>query len=328
MPDITPRGYKKPFGTEGYAIDIVNFNTQKNEDEHDTFLTKTGDGSDVTVDFLVPEVDEEIVTGSLLSKIIGLIKKKFGLVSQQLEDKADKESPQFTGTPTINGNEIATVNNIPSGLSLGETSSTAYRGDRGKIAYDHSQSAHAPSSAQKNSDITKAEIEAKLIGDISTHYHASDSTKAPTMHAVADGTYGLGTYSAYGHVKTYQGLDFLGADAYALHANQGKVLKDLIDTKTKVVTGTYTGDDMAARFINLGFTPKAVFVFPRRWQNIYNIYGLAVSGSPSITSSITQNNISVETNGFNIYAGPGDIYTQTAASTNRTGYEYNYVAIG
>lgn len=35
-------------------------------------------------------------------------------------------------------------------LTLGETSSTAYRGDRGKIAYDHSQSAHAPSNAQAN----------------------------------------------------------------------------------------------------------------------------------------------------------------------------------
>lgn len=35
-------------------------------------------------------------------------------------------------------------------LALGETSSTAYRGDRGKIAYDHSQSTHAPSDAQKN----------------------------------------------------------------------------------------------------------------------------------------------------------------------------------
>ena len=35
-------------------------------------------------------------------------------------------------------------------IALGETSSTAYRGDRGKIAYDHSQSAHAPSNAQAN----------------------------------------------------------------------------------------------------------------------------------------------------------------------------------
>lgn len=58
-----------------------------------------------------------------------------------------------------------------SSLALGETSSTAYRGDRGKIAYDHSQAAHAPSAAQKNSDITKAEIEAKLTGTITTHSH-------------------------------------------------------------------------------------------------------------------------------------------------------------
>ena len=35
-------------------------------------------------------------------------------------------------------------------IALGETSSTAYRGDRGKVAYDHSQVAHAPSNAQAN----------------------------------------------------------------------------------------------------------------------------------------------------------------------------------
>ena len=36
----------------------------------------------------------------------------------------------------------------------------------------HVTSAHAPSNAQKNSDITKAEIEAKLTGEIATHTHA------------------------------------------------------------------------------------------------------------------------------------------------------------
>lgn len=35
-------------------------------------------------------------------------------------------------------------------LALGETSSTAYRGDRGKIAYDHSQADHAPADAEAN----------------------------------------------------------------------------------------------------------------------------------------------------------------------------------
>ena len=39
---------------------------------------------------------------------------------------------------------------ISASLALGETSTTAYRGDRGKIAYDHSQKAHAPSNAEAN----------------------------------------------------------------------------------------------------------------------------------------------------------------------------------
>jgi len=37
---------------------------------------------------------------------------------------------------------------------------------------NHVASQHAPSDAQKNSDITKAEIEAKLTGEISSHSHA------------------------------------------------------------------------------------------------------------------------------------------------------------
>lgn len=73
-------------------------------------------------------------------------------------------------------------------LHLGETSTEAFRGDYGRLAlnhaysthadpshteaaFTHSQSAHAPSNAQKNSDITKSEIEAKLTGEITTHTH-------------------------------------------------------------------------------------------------------------------------------------------------------------
>ena len=57
-------------------------------------------------------------------------------------------------------------------LTLGTGSDNAYRGDYGNTAYQHSQAAHAPSNAQKNSDITKAEIEAKLTGAITTHTHS------------------------------------------------------------------------------------------------------------------------------------------------------------
>lgn len=75
----------------------------------------------------------------------------------------------------VSDTEKSTWNSKP---DLGETSATAYRGDRGKIAYDHSQSAHAPVNAQKNSDITQAEIEAKLVGVITSHDHSSISGNA------------------------------------------------------------------------------------------------------------------------------------------------------
>ena len=59
-------------------------------------------------------------------------------------------------------------------LTLGTGSGNAFRGDYGNTAYQHSQAAHAPSNAQKNSDITKAEIEAKLTGNITSHTHETN----------------------------------------------------------------------------------------------------------------------------------------------------------
>ena len=52
-------------------------------------------------------------------------------------------------------------------------------------AYTHSQSAHAPSNAQKNSDITKAEIEAKLTGDVTTHTHSQYLTEHQSLTGYA-----------------------------------------------------------------------------------------------------------------------------------------------
>lgn len=39
---------------------------------------------------------------------------------------------------------------ISASIALGETASTAYPGNKGKIAYDHSQAAHAPANAEQN----------------------------------------------------------------------------------------------------------------------------------------------------------------------------------
>lgn len=55
--------------------------------------------------------------------------------------------------------------------ALGETSTTAYRGDRGKIAYDHSQSAHAPSNATYNDTLYKSSVASTVtVGGIAKGY--------------------------------------------------------------------------------------------------------------------------------------------------------------
>ena len=68
----------------------------------------------------------------------------------------------ITGLATVaTSGKYSDLSGRPSLLTLGTTSTTAYRGDHGLIAYNHSQSAHAPSNAQPNRAIaTKAQAEA------------------------------------------------------------------------------------------------------------------------------------------------------------------------
>lgn len=73
--------------------------------------------------------------------------------------------------------DYGNIVNPPTLLALGATSTTAYRGDHGLAAYNHSLSSHAPSNAQRNADITKAEIEARLTGVITTHTHEATTLK-------------------------------------------------------------------------------------------------------------------------------------------------------
>ena len=66
-----------------------------------------------------------------------------------------------------------------SGLALGETSSTAYRGDRGKIAYDHSQSTGNPHGTTK-ADVGLGNVDntSDLNKPISTATQLALNTKA------------------------------------------------------------------------------------------------------------------------------------------------------
>lgn len=94
----------------------------------------------------------------------------------------------------VTDSEKSTWNNKLN-LTLGTSSTTAYRGDYGNIAYTHSQSTHAPSNAQKNSDITKSEIESKLTGDIGSHSHSQYAKQSDLVDMSSYKTLTLGVHT-------------------------------------------------------------------------------------------------------------------------------------
>lgn len=89
------------------------------------------------------------------------------------------DDPNFATTMTTAlGNKVDKVD----GKALSTNDLTDELKANYDAAYTHSKSAHAPSNAQKNSDITKAEIEAKLIGDVTTHTHSQYLTSIPSEY--------------------------------------------------------------------------------------------------------------------------------------------------
>lgn len=80
-----------------------------------------------------------------------------------------------TGLQTeLDGKSATGHNHDGSYSALGHNHSGVYEPANANIQ-THIGSAHAPSNAQKNSDITKAEIEAKLTGTITSHSHSGGS---------------------------------------------------------------------------------------------------------------------------------------------------------
>lgn len=90
----------------------------------------------------------------------------------------------------------------------------------------HIASAHAPANAQKNSDITKAEIEAKLTGEISSHSHAGGGGSDPWVSVKL--TQDFSTSSSTGVEVT--GLNFTP------QANQTYMFEAMLFTRTATAT--------------------------------------------------------------------------------------------
>ena len=107
---------------------------------------------------------------------------------------------------------------ISPSLALGETSSTAYRGDRGKTAYDHSQSTHARTDATAvAASSTNGNI--KINGTETTVYTHPGSGTNP--HGTTKSDVGLGNVGNFKAVSTVASQGLSSTEQANARANIG-----------------------------------------------------------------------------------------------------------
>ena len=143
---------------------------------------------------------------------------------------------------------------ISKSLALGETSGTAYRGDRGKIAYDHSQSTHARTDATKTEDSsTNGNI--KINGsEVNVYTHPSYTSKSSGLYKI--------TVDSTGHVSgttavsksDITALGIPGQDTNTTYNNATSSTDGLMSSEDKVkLDGIASG---ANKYVHPSYTAK------------------------------------------------------------------------
>lgn len=156
-----------------------------------------------------------------------------GSDNQDLSGLVNKE----TGKSLVADAEITKIHTSGTDQGLDSGGANAVTASQTKTGYIHSQNAHAPSNAQKNSDIIQSEIEAILTGTISSHNHTAaafnspyrtllDSTGSHIAAKVA-GTYGIpqGNPLAVTGTGTLYALNVLYIDSADYPTVDGKTAK-------------------------------------------------------------------------------------------------------
>lgn len=130
-------------------------------------------------------------------------------------------------TTTDKSSVVAAINevNAKQGLQLGETSTTAYRGDRGKTAYDFSQTPYT-SDPEMNGTASAGSSTAWAKGD---HVHPSDTTRLSTSGDGSNVTAAFTAASSRANITTGEKLSVIF----------GKIAKFFTDLKTVAFSGSY-----------------------------------------------------------------------------------------
>lgn len=165
--------------------------------------------------------------------------------------------------------------------AIGHNHDAAYEAKNANIQA-HVAAAHAPSDAQKNSDITKGEIEAKLTGEISSHTHAGGSGAGQlTVTFAADG-------AALALTNQAVALQFLAnSHRFATKADLSGY------TQVRLIVNKQATAGAAASKIILRYV-TAFDVTPANWLNI---------GASEVSCAINVQNSVLVTSWINLAAG-------------------------
>lgn len=153
-------GWTKPSGSDNVDISVLN-NNLDNQDStiHDAFLNMAPPFSESST----YAVDDIVLYGT------GLYKCHTAVVTPG----------SWTGS--TNWQVYRLSEGGGGGLTLGETSSTAYRGDRGKVAYDHSQTTGNPHGT------TASDVGLGNVPNVSTNDQTPTFSEASTRNNIASG---------------------------------------------------------------------------------------------------------------------------------------------
>ena len=247
---------------------------------------------------------------------------------------------------------------ISPSIALGETSSTAYRGDRGKVAYDH---ASAKGSAF-SSGLYKITTNAEGHVTAATAVAKSDITALGIPASNTNTTYTLTQDSSDGHKFTFAGSDGTSVTitipdnntTYTLSSlgignvknyDQSKAIKSITRSGTTFTytcldntTGTFTQQDNNTWTAMVGATSSAngtAGYVPAPPKDGYNTKYLRADGTWTIPSYPTVNNatLTIQKNGTNVQTFTANQGTNATANitvptkvselTNDSGYTTN-----
>ena len=153
-------GWTKPSGSDNVDISVLNDNLDGQDSViHDAFLNMAVPFSELST----YAVDDIVLYGTTTYKC----------------HTAVVTPGSWTGSTNWQVYKLSEGGG--GGLTLGETSSTAYRGDRGKTAYDHSQTTGNPHGT------TASDVGLGNVPNVSTNDQTPTFTKASTRKNIASG---------------------------------------------------------------------------------------------------------------------------------------------